>query len=255
MADTMIATSGAATAGRTTLPITPSSFVPSPVHLTPSAPRPARVAPMSPPNRAWEELEGRPSSQVSRFQMIPPARPARTMTSRSSTPPSTRRSERGAPEASWMLMTALVTVSATSTERKAPTRLSTAEGPTATLGRSAPVAMDIAIALPVSWKPLVKSNARAVMTTRTRMTDAAVTGPSVAGSGRGHESAPGRSRVFPCRSPVPRGARWRGRAAGGRAGSRHTPPCVVRRGAGGPRGVRTDPCRLHSPGESANNDA
>ena len=32
----------------------------------------------------------------------------------------------------------------------------------------APVAMDVAIALPVSWNPLVKSKARAVITTRTR---------------------------------------------------------------------------------------
>jgi len=30
------------------------------------------------------------------------------------------------------------------------------------------VAIDVAIALPVSWKPLVKSKAKAVMTTKTR---------------------------------------------------------------------------------------
>ena len=51
--------------------------------------------------------------------------------------------------------TPLATVVATSTDRNAPTRLSEAEMPTATLGLSAPVAMDVAIALPVSWKPLV----------------------------------------------------------------------------------------------------
>ena len=38
---------------------------------------------------------------------------------------------------------------------------------TAVRGPSAPVAIDVAIALPVSWKPLVKSKHRAVMTTRT----------------------------------------------------------------------------------------
>ena len=36
-------------------------------------------------------------------------------------------------------------------------------------GGSAPVAMEVAMALPVSWKPLVKSKARAVMTTSTRI--------------------------------------------------------------------------------------
>jgi hypothetical protein len=58
---------------------------------------------------------------------------------------------------------------ATAVEMKAPTRLSTPAIATATFGRSAPVAIEVAIALAVSWKPLVKSNARAVMiTTSTR---------------------------------------------------------------------------------------
>jgi hypothetical protein len=35
---------------------------------------------MSPPNNAWDELDGRPSSQVSRFQMIAPTSPAKTTT-------------------------------------------------------------------------------------------------------------------------------------------------------------------------------
>jgi len=42
-------------------------------------PRPAIAAPMSPPNSACEELDGSPRSQVSRFQMMPPTRPAKTM--------------------------------------------------------------------------------------------------------------------------------------------------------------------------------
>jgi PAS domain S-box-containing protein len=53
-------------------------------------------------------------------------------------------------------------------ERNAPTRLSTPERATATRGGSAPVAIEVAIALPVSWNPLVKSKHSAVMTTRAR---------------------------------------------------------------------------------------
>ena len=63
----------------------------------------------------------------------------------------------------------MVTVTATSTERNAPTRLRTPANRTAVLGFSAPVAIDVAIALPVSWKPLVKSNASAVAISSTRM--------------------------------------------------------------------------------------
>ena len=54
---------------------------------------------------------------------------------------------------------------ATSTDRKAPTRLSTADMATAILGFSAPVEMVVAMALAVSWKPFVKSNTRAVAIT------------------------------------------------------------------------------------------
>ena len=73
----------------------------------------------------------------------------------------------GVPELVWIDTTALVTVSATWTLRKAPTRFSTPESSTATFGFSAPVAIDVAIALAVSWKPLVKSNPSAVTMTRT----------------------------------------------------------------------------------------
>ena len=59
----------------------------------------------------------------------------------------------------------LAMVAATLNDRNAPTRFSTPESATATFGGSAPVAMDVAIALPVSWKPLVKSKASAVITT------------------------------------------------------------------------------------------
>jgi len=42
-------------------------------------------------------------------------------------------------------------VFATSTDRNAPTRFSAPASRTATLGRSAPVAMEVAMALAVSW--------------------------------------------------------------------------------------------------------
>lgn len=78
---------------------------------------------------------------------------------------------------SWILSTEVVTVRATSTERKAPTRLSTPASSTAVLGFSAPVAIDVAIAFPVSWKPLVKSKASAVAMSSTKMINSELTRP------------------------------------------------------------------------------
>src|SRR5882757_5809819 len=119
------------------------------------APPPAatQVAPIRPPNRACDELDGRPKYQVARFHRIAPTRPAKITVGLilvSSTRP-------------------LEIVLATSVERNAPTRFSTAEMATATLGRSAPVATEVAIAFAVSWKPLVKSKSSAVMTTASTM--------------------------------------------------------------------------------------
>ena len=62
-------------------------------------------------------------------------------------------------------MRPLAIVAATAVDRNAPTRLSTADSATAVLGFSAPLAMEVAMALAVSWKPLVKSKASAVTTT------------------------------------------------------------------------------------------
>ena len=61
------------------------------------------------------------------------------------------------------------------TDKNAPTRFRTAEIATAVKGFKAPVAMDVAIALAVSWKPLVKSKASAVSTTMTMMMSVVVT--------------------------------------------------------------------------------
>jgi hypothetical protein len=54
------------------------TFDTSPCHLTACSPAAAIVAPTTPPMSEWEELDGMPRSQVARFQMIPPLRPART---------------------------------------------------------------------------------------------------------------------------------------------------------------------------------
>ena len=61
------------------------------------------------------------------------------------------------------------TVFATSVDRNAPTRFKTAASVTAVLGLIAPVAIGVAIALAVSWKPLVKSKNSASTTTSATM--------------------------------------------------------------------------------------
>ena len=59
---------------------------------------------------------------------------------------------------------------------------------TAVNGFRAPVAMEVAIALAVSWKPLVKSKARAVTITMAKMISVAVTGATpFQGSSRARE--------------------------------------------------------------------
>ena len=56
-------------------------------------------------------------------------------------------------------------VAATLNDRNAPTRFSAPDSATAMRGGKAPVAIEVAIAFPVSWKPFVKSKASAVTTT------------------------------------------------------------------------------------------
>ena len=63
----------------------------------------------------------------------------------------------------------LATVAATESEMNAPTKFRIAAMVTATFGGSAPVAIVVAIAFAVSWKPLVKSKPRAATTTRATM--------------------------------------------------------------------------------------
>src|SRR5246127_994462 len=112
---------GDRTAGSTTLETRPC-------HSTALPPAAASVEPITPPIRACDELDGIPSSQVSKFQMMPPARPAAT-TVRVTAPGATRP---------------LAIVAATARERNAPTKLSTPEIAPAVRGPSAPVAMDVA---------------------------------------------------------------------------------------------------------------
>ena len=141
MIPTMI---GASTAGSSTLPTRLANLIAS-------APEATQVAPMRPPINACDELEGSPTSQVSRFHTIAPTSPAKITVGVifvSSTSP-------------------LEIVFATSTERNAPTRLSMPAMSTAVRGLSAPVAIEVATALAVSWNPLVKSKANAVTMTTT----------------------------------------------------------------------------------------
>src|SRR5882757_2479520 len=142
------ATTGDSTRGSSTLLATLENWMASDPAYT-------QVAPISPPNSACEELDGRLSSQVSRFQTIAPSSPPKITT--------------GVILASFTRPPEIVL--ATATERKAPTRFRAPASRTATLGRNAPVAIEVAIAFAVSWKPLVKSNTRAVMITATTRTD------------------------------------------------------------------------------------
>jgi hypothetical protein len=125
----------------------------NPCHLTACEPAAARVAPITPPIRACEELDGIPKYHVIKFQMMPPQRPPNT-TVRLMAP---------------LLTSPLAIVAATLNDKKAPTRLRTPASTTAMRGGRAPVAIEVAMALPVSWKPLVKSKASATITTSTNV--------------------------------------------------------------------------------------
>src|ERR687895_2743498 len=113
--------------------------------------------PINAPINACEELEGSPARQVMRFQVMAPNSTAISIDI--ATPPS------GA--------TRLPTVFATSAWSNcvvtiAPTRLRTADKPTATRGGNARVPIVVPIAFAVSWKPLVKSKKSATAMVRTR---------------------------------------------------------------------------------------
>src|SRR3954447_19617610 len=141
------ASTGATAAGTSTFSTIPST-------LTAPGPWAPNAAPMSPPISACDEDDGRPAHHVARFHAIAPTSPANTtvvVIAPASTMPDP-------------------TVAATFSEMNAPAKFRTADEATAKRGDIARVDTDVAIALAVSWNPLVKSNASAVTTTITRMT-------------------------------------------------------------------------------------
>src|SRR3954471_9998006 len=105
------ASTGATSAGTSTLPTRPSQ-------LTSSGPLATSVDPTTPPISACDELEGNPAYQVTRFQTIAPTRPAKITVS--VTPP--------------VSTMPLAIVAATDRDRNAPTKLSTDAIPTAARG-------------------------------------------------------------------------------------------------------------------------
>src|SRR3954447_7666390 len=222
------ATTGESTAGRTTLLSTVEKSIAP-------APPATQVAPISPPNSACEELEGSPRSQVTRFHTIAPISPAKMTTGLMSVS-STRPPEM---------------VFATWTDRKAPSTFRQPAIATAVPGRNAPVAIDVAIAFAVSWKPFVKSKTNAVTTTTTTISDTSMSpAPRSAGGiptrgcrprrpeQRAHSAAPtmpsgtppGAVLSCPHRTADGRAYEW-DRGHGHRAGT----PCRRTRG---PRGMR-----------------
>ena len=147
IAVTTSASTGATSAGTTTF-----STMPPP--STASGPAATKAEPTTPPISACDDEEGRPKYHVARFQAIAPTRPAKTI--------------EGVIRSACTIPLAIV--AATASDRKAPTKFSAAARPTATRGGIARVEIEVATALAVSWKPLVKSKASAVATTIQRTT-------------------------------------------------------------------------------------
>jgi hypothetical protein len=106
-----------------------------------SAPVPAamRPAPISPPMMAWLDELGMPYHQVMRFQAMAPMSAAATIAWVAT--PSTRMP--------------LAIDFATAVPANAPMKLKAAAMVTAMRGERARVATDVAIALAVSWNPLM----------------------------------------------------------------------------------------------------
>ena len=102
--------------------------------------------PVSAPIRACEEDEGRPFHHVMRFQTIAPITAASTMT---------RPCRAGIPDSAVRSTMPDPMVLATSTPSSAPRRLNAAAMTSATLGVSARVETEVAMAFAASWKPLV----------------------------------------------------------------------------------------------------
>src|SRR5262245_16770647 len=107
-----------------------------------TAPNPAfdTAAPAYPPTRACDELVGRPSHQVIRFQMIAPSRPERIT----------------ADVTSDCRIIPAPTVFATAVPKKnTAAKLKNAAQATACTGESTRVETTVAMELAASWKPLM----------------------------------------------------------------------------------------------------
>jgi hypothetical protein len=132
-----------------------TTFSSTPVQIT-SVP-PASAAPTMPPNSAWEEDDGRPKYQVTRFHTIAPTSAAKRMP---------------IPLEPWgVSMSPSLTVLATPWPRNAPARFITAAIASAARGVSARVETEVAIAFAESWKPLVyvKPSATPIVTIRAKV--------------------------------------------------------------------------------------
>ena len=100
---------------------------------------------------ACDELEGRPSHQVTRFHAIAPRSAAKTLFV-------------------VAMSVSMIPLPMTSGDRgryERAARLATDATRTASRGESACVETEVATAFAVSWKPFVKSNPRATTTTTT----------------------------------------------------------------------------------------
>lgn len=125
--------------------INPVRILKKPSQMTAPVPLRAITAPINPPIKAWDELLGIPKYQVKRFQKMAPiiaATITRGTTSREDT-------------------ILFPIVAATAVPLNAPKKLKVEAMPIAARGETALVETEVAIALAVSLKPLIKSNIRA----------------------------------------------------------------------------------------------
>src|SRR5690625_453128 len=128
-------------------------IVPKPPKLITPKPAAAIAAPAMEPINAWEELLGIPKYQVTKFQIIAAIRAANMIVDPLSRAKGSTIS--------------FVIVFATPVNVIAPKKFMIAARAIATRGRIAFVDTLVAIALAVSWKPLIKSNTTANMTINT----------------------------------------------------------------------------------------
>ena len=115
------------------------TFARMPLQITASVPTAAIIAPSTPPMSACDEDDGMLKNHVIRFQVMAPTSPAKTIGT-------VTRSCSTIPEAM---------VAATETEMNAPAKFRIDASVTARRGFSARVAIVVAIAFAVSWKPFV----------------------------------------------------------------------------------------------------